>query len=135
MPKEMSEGFELIWVIPRETSRVCAHEVHVAHPGGVAWVAGSEVGDDPPKPVQVARTPFINRRLGQFLQQVFPPQAQSVAEIAAEIAAEVVAAQEAELESESTEEPPVPVTKKRRGKKSAAKKPEEELAEEPKPTP
>lgn len=56
----------LVWVVPADPKRVALSEVHEAHPGGLAWVAGDEL--DPKRaeiPVQVAKTEHVEMKLAR----------------------------------------------------------------------
>ena len=95
----MSNGFEMIYVIPGEPGRVGIAEKHPAHPGGEVYVAGNAADlDAKPVPVLVAMTPQVNMRLGRgFLKRVPAPKSvakeDSAAREAAEAKGEKVAAE------------------------------------------
>lgn len=82
---------QLVWVQPgRDDGRVALYEQHRDHPDGEAWVATTG------QPVQVARTPLVERKLaaGDLVEVAAPkpagkatPPRKSKAEIDAEIAA------------------------------------------------
>lgn len=66
--------YTLIYVVPVEHGRVGLAERHPAHPGGEAWVAWDALSDEPPEPVLVAQTAFVNLKLGrQAIKQVQTP--------------------------------------------------------------